>query len=162
MAASRRRLHMTLHATSGRPHLPPRPRRRRPSPARSTTGSRCHPRGSRRLRLLQHNERSGRPRPLRHPACPPTREPVAPTCHGSSAGPDLLSRARPTGGALTSAQLRPPPPPKRDFFPFSKWRPMSVAPPDDVIPLRLLGQPMPRGLPGARRAQTETASTALT
>ncbi|XP_052052349.1 uncharacterized protein LOC127694739 [Apodemus sylvaticus] len=32
----------------------------------------------------------------------------------------------------------PPPPPGREFFPFSKWRPMPVAPPDDVIPLRLL------------------------
>lgn len=65
------------------------------------------------------------------------------SCHGSrrrdGRGP---RRTRKTASAplQPSAQPRPPPPPPgRDFFPFSKWRPMPVAPLDDVIALRLLG-----------------------
>lgn len=144
------------------PHLPPRPRRQRPSPARSTTGSRCRPPGSRRLRLLQQSAPSGRPRPAPPPSIrPPARARPSPAM--ARAGRAQLSAA---DRGAPSAQPRPPPPlplppppppPGREFFPFSKWRPMPVAPPDDVIPLRLLRRSVPRGLPGAHRAPTESA-----
>lgn len=153
------------------PHLPPRPRRQRPSPARSTTGSRCRPPGSRRLQLLQQSAPSGRPRPAPPPSSPPAR-PARSLAHGPHLpwrGRDAPSRARPTEAlrALSPGRHR-----RRrcrhrrrrrggNFFPFSKWRPMPVAPPDDVIPLRLLRRSVPRGLPGAHRAPTASARAVL-
>lgn len=77
------------------PHLPPRPRRQRPSPARSTTGSRCRPSGSRHLRLLQQSAPSGRPRPAPPPSDrPPARSRTVLTCHGAG-GTRPAERGRP-------------------------------------------------------------------
>lgn len=104
---------------------------------------------------------SGRPRPVPPPSIhPPARARPSPAmARAGRAQPRAADRGAP------SAQPRPPPPlppplpptPGREFFPFSKWRPMPVAPLDDVIPLRLLRRSVPRGLPGAHRAPTASA-----
>lgn len=135
-----------------------------------------------------HRARQGpapAPRPTPRPGPPPGARPAPRgplTCHGRPAGGRAgghqgggARRRRPPRCCRPSTSARPPPPPPRlpgrdFFFPFSKWRPMPVAPLDDVIPLRLLRPPgrgrgrreatlrgrggarrgaRPRGLPGA-------------